>query len=233
MGTVTTLERRDEMGDQSTTLIAALDRIGNIIASSGGSIKIEYPQLANGPVEKVLVFNSDDRILLNTAGEIPYFHSTGEGILTDLDGRVLPGSKGLSSLPVDPAELGEAVEWPPIQPEPFNQPPVDNKHTTGVGYAKNFIAFGDGSSIGTVGPSLAKILRLKGGGAQFWESSVQAICQGTGKYAGARGMLVFNGSAYFPVWPKELEEQIKLLSAGFPARLVRCFKLALKGDIEA
>jgi hypothetical protein len=219
------------MSDQSGTVIAALDRIGNIISAFGSVSSIEFPQLANGPDEKVLVFNSDDRILLNAASNPPYFHSTGEGILTDLYGRILPGSKGLSSLPVDPSELGEGTQWPPKQSEPFNKPPVDNKHTTGVGYAKNFISFGDGSSLGTVGPSLAKIQRLKGGGAQFWESSVQAVCQGTGRYEGARGMLVFAGSAYFPAWPEKLEEQIKLLSAGFPARLVRCFKLALKADL--
>src|SRR5947209_2499672 len=140
------------MIDQSSTVIAALYRIGNIISAYGSSFNIEFPQLANGPDEKVLVFNSDDRIVLNAEGKIPYFHSTGEGILTDLYGRILPGSKGLSSLPVDPAELGEATLWPPRQPEPFNKPPVDNKHTTSIGYAKNLISFGDGSSLGTVGP---------------------------------------------------------------------------------
>lgn len=217
---------------ESSTVIEALDRIGNAITTYGGTPHIEFPQLANGPVEKVLIFNSDDRIVLTPAEPFPYFHSTGEGVLTDLYGRVIPGSRGESCLPVDPSELEDAGKWPPPQQLPFNKPPVDNTNVTRLGYAKNLISFADGSSIGTVGPSLAKITRLKGGGLQFWECSTQAICQATGKYEGARGMLVFNGSAYFPAWPPTLEEQIKLLEAGFPARLVRCFKLVLKKDIE-
>jgi hypothetical protein len=213
---------------KSKNVREALDKITNAIA--GGNI--DFPQLANGPAEIVLVFNSDDKIFLNVDDPaLPYFHSTGEGILTDLQGDALPGSKGLSSLPLtNPAELGAALQWPNPQPEPFNKPPVDPTNTTEVGFAKNFISFSDGSSLATVGPSLAKILLLKGGGAQFWESSVQAICKSTGRYEGAKGMLVFAGSAYFPHWPTAPDEQINLLAHGFKARLVRCFKLALKKD---
>ena len=215
---------------KSKSVTEALDKIYRVI---GGEAGIEFSKLANGPVEKVLVFNSDDKIFLNTDDPIPYFHSTGEGILTDLQGNALPGSKGLSSLPLtNPKELDVALDWPNQQQKPYNKPPVDPTNTTEIGFAKNFISFGDdeGSSLATVGPSLAKILLLKGGGAQFWESSVQAICEATGKYAGARGMLVFAGSAYFPSWPAKKDEQIKLLTQGFAARLVRCFKLVLKKD---
>jgi len=223
---------------KSKSVTEALDKIYRAIGGEGGAggaeSNIEFQQLANGPVEKVLVFNSDDKIFLNVDDpNQPYFHSTGEGILTDLQGHALPGSKGLSSLPLtNPKELEDALLWPPVQQKPFNKPPVDPKTTTEIGFAKNFISFGDAenSSLATVGPSLAKILLLKGGGAQFWESSVQAICEATGKYAGARGMLVFAGSAYFPSWPAARDEQIKLLAQGFSARLVRCFKLALKKD---
>ena len=214
---------------KSKSVTEALDKIYRAI---GGGI--EFPQLANGTVEKVLVFNSDDKIFLNVDDpNAPYFHSTGEGILTDLQGNALPGSKGLSSLPLtNPKELDVALDWPPPQQKPYNKPPVDPKNTTEIGFAKNFISFGDAedSSLATVGPSLAKILLLKGGGAQFWESSVQAICEATGKYAGARGMLVFAGSAYFPSWPAAKDKQIELLAKGFDARLVRCFKLVLKKD---
>jgi hypothetical protein len=213
---------------KSKSVTEALDKISNAI----GGHNIEFPQLANGPAEIVLVFNSDDKIFLNLDDPaLPYFHSTGEGILTDLQGEALPGTKGLSSLPItDQSELGVALLWPNPQPQPFNKPPVNPTNTTNVGFAKNFISFSDGSSLATVGPSLAKILPLKGGGAQFWESSVQAICEATGKYAGAKGMLVFAGSAHFPHWPADPNEQIPLLAQGFKARLVRCFKLALKKD---
>jgi len=215
----------------SSSVVQALDNIRGALENLNvAGTGIYFQQLANGPFEQVLVFNSDDQIFLNANANPPFFHSTGQGILTDLYGKALPGSKGLSSLPVDPSELDDATQWPPKQPEPFNAPPVNNEHTTRIGFAKNFISFGDGSSLGTVGASLAKILRLKNGGAQFWESSVQAVCESSGRYEGARGMLVFGGSAYFPVWPDSSADQIKLLSAGFPARLVRCFKLVLRPD---
>ncbi|HSE19898.1 MAG TPA: hypothetical protein VLB46_22745 [Pyrinomonadaceae bacterium] len=215
---------------KSKTVTEALDKIYRAI---GGEPGIEFPQLANGPLEKILVFNSDDKIFLDIAGPIPFFHSTGEGILTDLQGNALPGSKGLSSLPLtNPKELDVALDFPNPQQKPYNKPPVDPANTTEIGFAKNFISFGDkeNSSLATVGPSLAKILLLKGGGAQFWESSVQAVCEATGKYEGAKGMLVFAGSAYFSSWPAAKDEQIKLLAQGFDARLVRCFKLVLKKD---
>jgi hypothetical protein len=218
---------------QSPTVRAALDGIRRAIATqASGGIVIEFPELANGPVEKVLVFNSDDKIFLNVDDpKLPFFHSTGEGILTDLHGTPLPGSKGLSSLPLtNPKELEVAEQWPNIQQEPFNKPPVDPTNTTEIGFAKNFISFEDGTSLATVGPSLAKIQRLKSGGAMFWESSVQAISRATGRYEGARGMLVFAGTAYFDKWPNDPKEQIGLLTQGFSARLVRCFKLTLKED---
>jgi len=230
------------MSEQST-VVGALERIGNILGAFSGSAQTDFPNLAIGPVEHVLVFNSNDRITLTTTSKTKgYFHSTGQGVTTDLWGRIVAGAHVESSLPVDLTELGESTLWPPPQPLPFNKPPVDNTNTTQIGYAKNKITFSDGS-IGTVGPSLAKILRLKGGKgdygpAQFWETSVLAICQGTGKYEGARGMLVFAGSAYFEEWPwgvkdpvKQGELIIKLLSAGFDAKLVRCFKLVLEPDI--
>jgi len=214
------------MATQSTNLLAALDGIRDAIAGNGPHLGIDFPGLALGPDEEVLVFNSDDRIELvvetPTSG---FFHSTGHTVLTDLQGNPYPGSRGESSLPVEVSELLAAVKWPPPQPEPFTKPPPNNENTTTLGFAKNLIAFPDGSSLGTVGPSLAKIVPLRSGGIQFWEASVQAIAQASGRFAGARGTLVFSGSAHFPAWPASLPEQLALLQKGFPARLVRCFKL--------
>jgi hypothetical protein len=225
-------EPPDDHKQPSRTITEAIDRVRR----AADRTVIEYPLLANPRcgVEQVLIFNSDDKIFLNADDpNLPFFHSTGEGILTDINGKQLEGSRGLSSLPItNPEELDEALLWPNPQQEPYNRPPVDPAHTTGIGFAKNFISFGDeeDSSLSTVGPSLAKILRLRGGGAQFWESSVQAVCDATGRYAGARGMLVFAGSAHFDDWPETREGQLARLTQGFDARLVRCFKLVLKED---
>src|SRR4029078_9890002 len=133
----------------------------------------------NGPVEIVLGFNNDEVIALKdhtTAN--PYFSSG--GVLTDLRGVVLPGSKVETTSPGDPANLPQTIVWPPVQVQPFNQPPVDNLNTTGHGDSKQAYFFNDGvESLVTVGPSLPKILRLKGGGAQFWVASIGVIAQGT------------------------------------------------------
>ena len=221
------------MSVQSTNFMEVLDGIRDAIAASAsGTLGIDFPGLALGPAEEVLVFNSDDRIELVVESETTgYFHSTGHTVLSDLWGNKYPGSHGESSLPVEVSELLDALQWPPPQQKPYTKPPPDKTNTTRIGFAKNLIAFPDGSSLGTVGPSLAKIVPLKSGGIQFWEASVQAIAEGTGRFEGARGTLVFSGSAHFPDFPPALPQQLALLQKGFPARLVRCFKLVRKGKL--
>jgi hypothetical protein len=147
------------MATESRTVVEALDRIGNAITTSTGVVNIEYPDIRNGPVELVLAFNNDEVIQLKdhtTAN--PYFSSG--GILTDLRGRPLPGSEVRTTFPVDVANLPDAIEWPPMQPAPYNAPPRDESHTTGHGYSKQAYFFNGGVDyLVTVGPSLPKILR--------------------------------------------------------------------------
>jgi hypothetical protein len=213
------------MAEQSRTLLEALDGIRDALAA-GQSGNIEYPQIANGPVEHVLAFNNDEYIALkDPEGEHPYFSS--HGVLTDLQHRVLPGSKVETTFPVDRSKLGESFLWPPQQQPPFDGPPVDNTHTTGHGYSKQAYFFGDGSSLVTVGPSLPKIGLLKGGGAQFWVASLNVVAQGTGKYAGAHGTAVYIGSAYLETWPASFPEQAAILAKGFKALVGTYFKLVL------
>jgi hypothetical protein len=82
----------------------------------------------------------------------------------------------------------------------------------------------------TTGPSVPKIVKLKGGGAQLWVASVGVIAQGTGKYEDARGLSSYVGSAHFPHWPATPPQQLQLLAAGFPAVIAAYFKLILKED---
>lgn len=216
----------------SKSLLEALDTIGaNVAAYGGGGPVIEYPHLANGPAEHLLVFHIKEHHVLKDA-DTPHPYFSNQGYFTDLQGRVLPGSRCATSLAIDATKIGEAYQWPPEQPEPFDQPPSKFDHTEPLGHSKQAYFFGDGSSLVTTGPSVPKILRLQGGGAQFWVSSVGIITQGKGKYKGAKGSSSYIGCAHFPIWPKKVPDQLKILAAGFEATIVAYFKLVLKGDQE-
>ncbi len=216
--------------DPSVNITQALDRIRKVVSGCCCG-NLDYSQLAIGPVEQVVVFGSNDIITLKdlgVKGKAPYFSSHGQ--ITDLCGRVIPETKVQSALPADPNALKLGLTWPPVQVAPFYEPPVDQTNTTDVHYPKTNVVFNKDDSIVSVGPILAKLVLVKGGGAQFWETASLAISQGTGKYEGAKGMQSFLGSAFFPKFPTDLNEQLALLAAGFPVRLVRCFKLVLKAD---
>jgi hypothetical protein len=195
---------------------------------SGGADSLEYPRLAIDAVEHVLVYGSEDEVVLkdvHVKGKTPFFGSV--GYLIDFSGRKLPGSQILAALPVDLAKLGDTFKWPPKQREPFGELPVDATNAD-VGFARNSFDFGDGNLIVTVGAAIPKILPLKGGGAVLWVTSCQLITQGTGKYEGARGIQSFAGTSYFPVWPASPEGQVGVLSTPFKARIHRCIRLVLK-----
>ena len=195
---------------------------------SGGVNRIEYQRLAIVPQEHVLVYGSEDYVVLKdvgVTGKSPYFAST--GYLVDFSGAKLPGSQILAALPVDIAKLGDTFTWPPRQAEPLGELPIDATNVN-VGFARNSFRFGDGNSIVTVGAAIAKVLQLKGGGAMFWVTSAQVISQGTGRFEGSRGIQSFSGSSYFPEWPDSTEGKVGVLMTGFKAKIHRCIKVVLK-----
>ena len=205
---------------RSRNIIDALDSIRDVLEFSKAG-NISFPQLAIGGVEQVLAFNCDEIHRLTDANT-PHPYFSAQGFITDLNNNRLPGSSLETTLPIDPAKLSEVFQWPPPQPAPFNKPPIDSTHVTGVGFTKQIHSFADGSSFVTIGPALPKIAVLKNGGAQFWVDGTGVVTQGTGKYARARGMAVYLGSAYFESWPATQEDQAKLLSAGYRV-LVACY----------
>ncbi len=196
----------------------------------GQTGKIEYPLIARGPVEHVLAFTTDELIYLKGLPDNPYFSS--HGVLVDFQHNPLPGMFSRLSFPIKGVDVGDANLWPPIQPEPFDEPELHEAHANKNGYSKQAYFFDGGeSSLVTVGPSLPKIVRLKRGGAQFWVGSNGVITQGTGRYKGARGIAAYNGSANFETWPEKQEEQFEMLSNGFKALVSAYFKLVLEPDI--
>jgi hypothetical protein len=194
---------------------------------------IEYSQHAISPLERVFVYRSEDTVSLRDVGvaeKTPYFYS--DGYLIDFSGRKLPGSQILAALPVDLARLADTFTWPPRQSEPFGELPVDSTNVN-VGFARNSFQFGDGNSVVSVGAAVPKILKLKSGGAMLWVTSAQVITQGTGKFAGARGIQSFAGTSYFTQWPISPEEQVGILTRPFKAKINRCIRAVLKENDDA
>lgn len=200
------------------------EKSGSVGPGSG----FEYPEIANGPVERVLAFNSNEHIALRGPDMGPHFSS--HGLLTDLRHVVIVGSRVETTFPVDPAQFGDAVKFPPEQLPPFDGPPVNQAGTTGNGFSKQAYFFPDGSSLVTAGPSLPKIVTLKNGGAQFLVGGIGVVAQGTGKYEGVRGTSVYLGSGYFAKWPDAFPAQIQLLRAGFTVLVGAYFKVVFADD---
>ncbi len=232
------------MSDKSTSVTQALDKLREAVEACCGDDngngngngghdclkgKYEFPEIANGPVEVVLAFNNDEFIKLLGPNRAPYFSS--HGPLTDLLGEQIPGTRVATTFPVDPTKFDETGTFPPEQEQPFDKPPVDNTNTTNNGYSKQAYYFNnDQDYFVTVGPSLPKIVRTKDGGAQFWVGSIGVIAQGQGRFAGARGVATYVGSAYIPDWPEDFQGQIKVLRAGFKALIGTYVKVVLRKD---
>jgi hypothetical protein len=199
--------------------------------ASPGLDRIEQSRLAINALEQVFVYGSEDTVVLQdvgVAGKTPYFAS--DGYLVDLSGRRLPESEILAALPVDLARLGDTLTWPPRQSEPFGELPIDSTNVN-VGFARNSFKFGDGHSVVTVGAAIPKILGLMNGGAMLWVTSAQVITQGTGKFAGARGIQSFAGTSFFPRWPAAPRDRIGLLTKPFKAKIHRCIRAVLKDNL--
>lgn len=233
------------MAEESKSVVEALDHIAEKLEKRWPTLGCgpSYPEFKTGPYEEVLILNSRVHITLKTDGGRQYFSS--HGTLYDPCGKKLHGSSIKTALPtsVTPDTAGYLLTFPPEQPKPFDGLDVD----TGTGplppgqippgsYTKQFYDFGDGNSLVTEGPAFPKLVYLNdGNSAQFWVGFIGAITQGKGKYAGARGMASFDGSAYFNPFPppQKFEAILEVLEKGFPAEVAICFKIVGKEHLYA
>jgi hypothetical protein len=220
---------RVELTSSSAFALASpgADAIGSSIPTG----IIEFPKIAQGPVEQVLAFTTDEEIFLRGVQEgDPFFSS--HGVLVDFQHNRLPGMFSRLSFPIGNVDIRDVNVWPRPQPDPFDKPPQDERPTEKHGFSKQAYFFDSGSSsLVTVGPSLPKVIRLNEGGAQFWVGSTGVITQGTGKYEGARGISAYNGSSYFETWPESPDELFAMLQKGFKAFVSAYFKLVLKDHV--
>lgn len=221
MASSSVVEAVDRNSARLEEIAEYLDKLSGGGAPERGT---RFQKIANGPFERVIAFNNDERIVLknpagdpNDADEEKRPHFSSHGVLTTIWSEPLPGSKVETTFPVDPAAIGGAFQWPKKQKPPWDGPPTDPTNTTGIGFSKQFYDLGDGNTFVTVGPSLPKITPTDNGGAQFWVNSIGVMTQGTGIFQGARGTTTYIGSAYFAKWPAKFDPT--LLTKEFKARI--------------
>ena len=191
---------------------------------------IHFPFVATRAEEHVLAFHNEEIVHLvappkPNPGFDFYLSSTGH--LTDLYHVKIPGTHMETNVPLKFSDFGSANIWPIDQNvEPYNKPPIDHNNTDKNSFSKQLYQFNETDKLFTVGPSLPKIIPSNGG-AQFWVGSIGVIERGEGKYTGARGISVHDGSAFFPHWPDDDREKVALLKKPFTVKVTTYFKFIL------
>jgi hypothetical protein len=227
----------------SRSVVEAIDNLRS--SREGVGCGPGYPQFRTGPYEEVLVFNSPVFITLKTDDKQQQYFSS-EGSLQDFCGKKIGTVKTALPTIVNPATAAYLLTFPAPQPSPYDSLPVETgpklpPDPPGLrageippgSYTKQFYDFGGGNTLVTEGPAFPKLAPLAGGAAQFWVGFVGAITQGTGKYAGAKGMASFDGSAYFASFPPptEFDKILAILEKGFPANVGVYFKIITKDHL--
>lgn len=189
-----------------------------------------FPFVATREEEHVLAFHNEEIVRLRepkTPDSKFDFYLSSTGTLTDLYHVPLEGTHMETNVPLKFSDFGMANDWPANQNSmPYNEPPISTKHVEKHSYSKQMYKFNDKDILYTVGPSLPKITPSYGG-AQFWVGSIGVIERGEGKYTGARGISVHDGSAFFPKWPTDDRAKVVLLKKPFPVKVTTYFKFVL------
>jgi len=95
----------------------------------------------------------------------------------------------------DPAQL---FAVPPQPERPFNVPVGPVPALAPAANTKGTWTFGDGSSITVVGPAMTTLTKLADGSYLFMVATMQWITNGSGRFAGARGLKSSLGSTHVP-----------------------------------
>ena len=95
----------------------------------------------------------------------------------------------------DPQRLFDVPPQPQI---PFDVPQGPVPALAPAANTKGTWTFGDGSAITVVGPAMTTLTRLPDGSLLFMVATMQWITNGTGRFAGARGLKSSLGSTHVP-----------------------------------
>jgi haloalkane dehalogenase len=148
-----------------------------------------------------------------------------QNTLYNLDGQENGRHEGVwQALFTSPSQL---LARPAVPTGPMDQPvgPVEAFPVSANTIAKWIHA--DGSSISSVGPAASHLIPLSDGSYLFLVITAQIITQGTGRYAGARGLTQSLGATHVP-------QGVNLFAPGasptFPATTLDTFKFVLVRD---
>lgn len=230
------LERNSDIDvkDQLKSLVDLVEQLKPLVtvAKHPGPYvgNFHFPFVATREEEHVLAFHNEEIVRLREPKKpdptFDFFLSS-TGSLTDLYHVPLEGTHMETNVPLKFSDFGMANDWPANQNSmPYNEPPISTTNVEKHSYSKQMYKFNDKDILYTVGPSLPKIIPSNGG-AQFWVGSIGAIERGEGKYEGARGISVHDGSAFFPKWPDDDREKVELLKNPFPVKVTTYFKFVL------
>jgi len=232
------LERRDndtDVKDQLKLLVDLVEQLKPLVALAQHPSpyvgNFHFPFVATQPDEHVLAFHNEEIVRLREPEKQDPkfdFYLSSTGSLTDLYHVLLEGTHMETNVPLKFSEFALANDWPAVNQNsmPYNEPPISTKNVEKHSYSKQMYKFNDKDILYTVGPSLPKIIPSNGG-AQFWVGSIGAIERGEGKYEGARGISVHDGSAFFPKWPADDKAKVALLKKPFPVKVTTYFKFVL------
>lgn len=203
------------MGAAQTTIRGSLSRISERLGADG----IIPAEAYTDPREELIVRYVVGNGVINAA-----HHIAVEGQVYKLNG-VPDGEHHGIDLPVVP--LQQMFQAPPDPRPPFDEPtpPVDEVEV--LSYTKGIWKFGDGSTIVAEGPAQLRVIFYVDGASQLWVSGEQIITDGTGRYAGARGVKTVGGSSWVPAGQDPNQP------GTFMVRTVEVFRVIRAGNIAA
>ena len=148
----------------------------------------------------------------------------------DFSGRRIGLQTGVHVNTTPPKELpAKLFELPPSPPEPVGQPPV-GPHLVRTEWTKGLFTFADGSIIAQ-GPAWTHVVPVTDGSFLFMVTTAQVITDGTGVFAGARGIKQGTGTTY--VAPGLFLTKFPSPGFVFEARVTDTFRLIRKGFINS
>jgi hypothetical protein len=155
-----------------------------------------------------------------------FFDATGE----------IPGTGKLESvLSWVTSQVGPVVfDFPPasLAGPPYNEPPTNgykgvNTHADTLGVTKTRLEFPDGSTLVSLGVNQTKLKPHPDGSADLYETNTEVISTGSGRFAGASGLITSDLGGFFkPLTP--LDPSKDPYKSGYPVKVFIFIRLATK-----
>lgn len=229
MSSSTIVEALDKISGQATpsssTIVEAIDRLANRFDPFSA-----ISDLAVGPNEKMIILAVEGVRKLHGQNPPPphvLWYYNFDGTLTDLTGAFPGVGKVQSVLSWFHDEVGPIVfnfPDPSLGGPPYDAPPpggyagVQTNADT-LGRTKTIFEFPDGSTLVSFGVNQTKLVPHQDGTAHLFETNLEVIVTGTGKFAGARGLITSDLGGYFnPL--NNLDPTLEPYKSGYPVKIL-------------